>query len=66
MSYESQTILDTIKEINHVYYLPSIQRKFVWEKEQIEYRRLADVLDKGNEMRIVGRDTDLSISYGGI
>ena len=45
MSYESQTILDTIKEINHVYYLPSIQRKFVWEKEQIE--NLFDSLMRG-------------------
>lgn len=39
--------------------------KIDWKKEQLEYRRLADILDEGNEMRILGYDTDLSISYGG-
>lgn len=37
MNYKNQSILETIKGINEVYYLPSIQRKFVWELEQIEH-----------------------------
>lgn len=36
MSYKAQTIIETIKGINQTYYLPSIQRKFVWEVTQIE------------------------------
>ena len=36
MSYKAQTIIETIKGINQIYYLPSIQRKFVWEVTQIE------------------------------
>lgn len=36
MSYKAQTIIETIKGINQTYYLPSIQRKFVWDVEQIE------------------------------
>lgn len=36
MSYKNQTILNTIKGINNTYYLPSIQRKFVWSMQQIE------------------------------
>lgn len=36
MSYKNQTILKTIKGINNIYYLPSIQRKFVWSMQQIE------------------------------
>lgn len=36
MSYENQTILRTIQGINEKYYLPSIQRKFVWSMQQIE------------------------------
>lgn len=45
MSYKAQTIIETIKEINHTYYLPSIQRKFVWKVEQIE--KLFDSLMRG-------------------
>lgn len=36
MSYKAQTIIETIKGINQTYYLPSIQRKFVWDVAQIE------------------------------
>lgn len=36
MSYENQTIIRTIQGINETYYLPSIQRKFVWSMQQIE------------------------------
>lgn len=36
MSYKAQTIIETIKGINQTYYLPSIQRKFVWDVHQIE------------------------------
>lgn len=36
MAYKAQTIVETIKGINQVYYLPSIQRKFVWDVHQIE------------------------------
>lgn len=36
MSYKAQTIIETIKGINQIYYLPSIQRKFVWDVHQIE------------------------------
>ena len=35
MSYKAQTIIETIKGINQIYYLPSIQRKFVWPEEKI-------------------------------
>lgn len=34
--YKDQTIIETIREINKSYFLPSIQRKFVWDTEQIE------------------------------
>jgi len=37
MSYEKKRIIDVIKEIESgKIYLPAIQRKFVWDKEQIE------------------------------
>lgn len=36
MSYKNRTIIDTVKDINNTYFLPSIQRKFVWEYKQIE------------------------------
>lgn len=36
MNYKNKSILEVIKEINISYYLPSIQRKFVWELSQIE------------------------------
>lgn len=45
MSYKAQTIIETIKGINETYYLPSIQRKFVWDVHQIE--RLFDSLMQG-------------------
>ena len=44
-SYKSQTIFETIKGINQMYYLPSIQRKFVWSVGQIE--KLFDSLMQG-------------------
>ena len=44
-SYKSQTIVETIKGINKMYYLPSIQRKFVWSVGQIE--KLFDSLMQG-------------------
>lgn len=34
--YKDQTIIETIRGINITYFLPSIQRKFVWDTEQIE------------------------------
>lgn len=45
MSYKAQTIIETIKGINQTYYLPSIQRKFVWDVDQIE--NLFDSLMQG-------------------
>ena len=36
MSYESKSIRDTIDELNRTYFLPAIQREFVWEPERIE------------------------------
>lgn len=45
MSYKAQTIIETIKGINQIYYLPSIQRKFVWNVDQIE--KLFDSLMQG-------------------
>ena len=45
MSYKAQTIIETIKGINQIYYLPSIQRKFVWDVHQIE--NLFDSLMQG-------------------
>lgn len=36
MGYESQTITEIIAGVNSKYYLPSIQRKFVWSCRQIE------------------------------
>ena len=45
MSYKAQTIIETIKGINQTYYLPSIQRKFVWDVHQIE--NLFDSLMQG-------------------
>ncbi len=40
MSYESKSIRDVIDELNRTYYLPAIQREFVWEPERI--KRLFD------------------------
>ena len=45
MPYKAQTIISTIKSINQTYYLPSIQRKFVWDVHQIE--KLFDSLMQG-------------------
>ena len=36
MEYRSVRIKDVIQEINRDYFLPAIQREFVWEPEQIE------------------------------
>lgn len=36
MSYESKTIRDAIGEVNRTYYLPAIQREFVWDTKRIE------------------------------
>ena len=36
MSYETKSIRDAIEEINRTYFLPAIQREFVWDKYRIE------------------------------
>lgn len=36
MSYESKSIRDAIDELNRTYYLPAIQREFVWEPARIK------------------------------
>jgi uncharacterized protein with ParB-like and HNH nuclease domain len=36
MSYESRTIRDAIDEINRTYFLPAIQREFVWDTYRVE------------------------------
>lgn len=33
--YERRTIPDVIEEINRKYFLPDIQRNFVWKPEQV-------------------------------
>ncbi len=43
-SYETRTIAETIGKINKEYFIPAIQRPYVWEVEQIE--RLFDSLMK--------------------
>ncbi|MGD7034381.1 DUF262 domain-containing protein [Methylotuvimicrobium buryatense] len=45
MSYKSTTIADTLGKLNKSYFLPAIQRPFVWETEQIV--RLFDSLMQG-------------------
>lgn len=35
VSYQSQTIAKTIKNLNQQYFLPAIQREFVWKPDQI-------------------------------
>jgi uncharacterized protein with ParB-like and HNH nuclease domain len=35
MSYKSETISDVVSKLNHQYFLPAIQREFVWQPEQI-------------------------------
>jgi uncharacterized protein with ParB-like and HNH nuclease domain len=36
MSYESKSIRDAIEEINRTYFLPAIQREFVWDTYRVE------------------------------
>lgn len=36
MSYESRCIRDAIEEINKTYFLPAIQREFVWDTCRVE------------------------------
>lgn len=36
MSYESKSIRDAIEEINRTYFLPAIQREFVWDTSRVE------------------------------
>jgi uncharacterized protein with ParB-like and HNH nuclease domain len=36
MSYESKSIRDAIEEINKTYFLPAIQREFVWDTSRVE------------------------------
>lgn len=36
MSYESKCIRDAIEEINRTYFLPAIQREFVWDTYRVE------------------------------
>jgi hypothetical protein len=43
--YEDERILDTLEEINENYFLPHIQRPFVWKEDQIV--RLFDSLLRG-------------------
>jgi len=43
--YEDKRIFDTLEEINEKYFLPHIQRPFVWKEEQI--LRLLDSLLRG-------------------
>jgi uncharacterized protein with ParB-like and HNH nuclease domain len=45
MSYESTTIVKIINKLNRNYFLPAIQRSFVWKSDQII--RLFDSLMKG-------------------
>ena len=45
MAYSSMTIARTISQINRSYFLPAIQRPFVWQPEQIT--GLFDSLMKG-------------------
>lgn len=45
MSYKSTTIAALLGKLNRSYYLPAIQRPFVWEPEQIV--RLFDSLMQG-------------------
>lgn len=45
MSYESTTIAKTINKLNRNYFLPAIQRPYVWKPEQLI--RLFDSLMKG-------------------
>ena len=45
MSYDATTIATTINKLNRTYFLPAIQRPFVWKTEQIV--RLFDSLMKG-------------------
>src|SRR5205814_9286273 len=40
MSYRSETIATAVARMNRLYFLPAIQREFVWKPEQI--RRLFD------------------------
>src|SRR5947207_3366268 len=35
MSYKSETIAEVIAKLNKNYFLPAIQREFVWQPEQI-------------------------------
>jgi uncharacterized protein with ParB-like and HNH nuclease domain len=43
-TYKSETIADTIAKLNSIYFIPAIQRPYVWEAEQIE--KLFDSLMK--------------------
>lgn len=36
MGYQSDSILNILSELNKKYYLPAIQREFVWSPEQVE------------------------------
>lgn len=36
MSYESKSIRDAIDEVNRTYFLPAIQREFVWDTNRVE------------------------------
>ena len=35
MSYRSESISTTVSKLNNAYFLPAIQREFVWKPEQI-------------------------------
>lgn len=36
MSYESRSVRDAVEEINRTYFLPAIQREFVWDTFRVE------------------------------
>ena len=36
MEYRPVRIVDVIRDINRIYFLPDIQREFVWENEKVE------------------------------
>lgn len=46
MTYKSTSIADLLGKLNRSYFLPAIQRPFVWEPEQIV--RLFDSLMQDN------------------
>jgi uncharacterized protein with ParB-like and HNH nuclease domain len=50
MPYSAATVAETVMNINRRYFLPAIQRPYVWSSEQIV--RLFDSLMKGFPIRV--------------